>query len=295
MILGFLGKGGSGKSSAATQMALHLAGTQQTVLAVDADHNMDLSFNLLNGEQPSFPFLGESLPDIRSYVGLMSDERYEDVFQRKIVAHFRIKPADPFTASYTRKISPNLSLMAAGPQTDAVLYGKACSHILTTALKIYLPLVELDTDHTVIVDEKAGADGVSTGIVTGIDVGVIVAEPALHSTKVALQIASLMDFHGTPYIFVGNKVQSAGDTEFIADSLGEKPVAVLTEAWQIKRDPSRVVPQWRDSLAAVFIAATAAARHDRWARTVNKFRRNKAFLSHGSTPPPFAEPRLTSE
>lgn len=277
MILGFLGKGGSGKSSASTQMALHLAVTKRAVLAVDADHNMDLSYNLLNGERPSLRFLGDGLPDIRAYVGLKKDQRYEELFLREFSACFRLNPPDSFTRKYTFQINENLSLMAAGPQTNAVLHGKACSHILTTPLKLYLPLLRLMAGHAVVVDEKAGADGVSTGIVTGIDVGVIVVEPAIHSAKVARQIAALMDFHETPYVFVGNKVRSNEDKNLLKELLEEEPVAAFMDTVQIQRNPSGRVAEWHDELEAVVAAAETKLRHDRLARTAKKFSRNESF------------------
>jgi len=46
MKIAFLGKGGSGKSTLATAAVRHLHSTGRHVLAIDADHNMDLSFNL---------------------------------------------------------------------------------------------------------------------------------------------------------------------------------------------------------------------------------------------------------
>ncbi len=277
MILGFLGKGGSGKSSVATQMTLHLAAAQRTVLAVDADHNMDLSYNLLNGELPSLRFLGDSSLDIMAYAGLNNGERYEALFLTKTLVRFRLSPPDSFTGKYTFPIREGLALMAAGPQTDAVLYGKACSHVLTTPLKVFLPLLQLAEGQAVVVDEKAGADGVSTGIVTGIDVGVIVAEPAIHSIKVALQIAELMDFHETPYVFVGNKVGSDDDEDFLTEKLGQKPVAALAQSDRIRRDPSHHMLEWQASMKAVVAAAEIRIRHDRLARTMKKFHRNEAF------------------
>jgi CO dehydrogenase nickel-insertion accessory protein CooC1 len=169
--------------------------------------------------------------------------------------------------------------MVAGPQTDTVLYGKACSHSLTTPLKILLPLLELQENEVVVVDEKAGADGVSTGIVTGIDVGVIVCEPALHSVKTAKQIASLMDFYSTPYLFVGNKISSSEDKDFIVSELGQEPVTFLMESSSIKRNPTTLVREWTDELVEVFEQANVLNQNNRLERTLEKFRRNQEFAT----------------
>ena len=47
MRVAFLGKGGSGKSTMATAFVQELRSRGMQVLAIDADHNMDLSYNLV--------------------------------------------------------------------------------------------------------------------------------------------------------------------------------------------------------------------------------------------------------
>ena len=280
MILGFLGKGGSGKSSVATQMTLFLHGQGNTILAVDADHNMDLSYNLNNGDVPEMKYLSESLKDIQTFIKLPDNSKYSDAFLNDVEARFTLSPIDTVTKTYSTKVKAGLYLMAAGPQTDTVLYGKACSHSLTTALKVYLPLLALKENETVVVDEKAGADGVTTGIVTGIDVGVIVCEPALHSVKTAKQIAGLLDFYGTPYVFVGNKVSDSEDKDFIEKELGVIPATYLMQSSGVKRNPSELVSEWQDELEEIIKVARGLTKNDRLERTKTKFARNHEFASH---------------
>jgi CO dehydrogenase maturation factor len=280
MILGFLGKGGSGKSSVATQMALFLRAQGKAVLAIDADHNMDLSYNLFGGRLPKMRYVSESLKDMQTYIHLPDTTKYSEAFLRNVETRFSLAPQDTVTTTYTTKIEDNLHLMAAGPQTDTVLYGKSCSHSLTTALKVYLPLLNLKENEMVVVDEKAGADGVTTGIVTGIDVGVIVCEPALHSTKTAKQIAELMDFYGTPYVFVGNKINDSEDKDFIENELGSAPAAYFMQNSGVKRNPSESVVEWHDELSEVITVARRLNKNDRLERTKAKFARNHEFASH---------------
>jgi CO dehydrogenase maturation factor len=279
MILSFLGKGGSGKSSVATQMALFLHGQAKTVLAIDADHNMDLSYNLSGGQLPKMKYLSESLKDMQEFIGLPTTSKYSEAFLHEVEARFTLSPQDTVTATYATEIKEHLHLMAAGPQTDTVLYGKACSHSLTTALKVYLPLLDLKENEMVVVDEKAGADGVTTGIVTGIDVGVIVCEPALHSVKTAKQIAELMDFYQTPYIFVGNKIGDSEDKNFIEKELGCAPAVYLMQSSGVKRSPSETVAEWQDELAEIIEVTQSLNKNDRLERTKKKFTRNHEFVS----------------
>lgn len=279
MILGFLGKGGSGKSSVSSQMALHQSASGMGVLGVDADHNMDLSFNLSGGEVLDMPYFSKSLSDLQQAVGLVEGEKYTQAFLRDVAARFTLTPLAAEVEQYSVLLDNGIRLMTAGPQTDTVMYGKACSHSLTTPLKILLPLLELQNNELVVVDEKAGADGVSTGIVTGIDVGVIVCEPTLHSVKTAKQIAELMDFYSTPYVFVGNKVTSSEDKDFVTEQLGQEPTTFLMQSTSMRRDPSVVVEEWTDELRAVFDAAQSLNQNDRLERTIEKFTRNDQFAN----------------
>lgn len=277
MILAFLGKGGSGKSSVSTQMALYLSSQRENVLAIDADHNMDLSYNLTNGEVSGISYYGKALFDLQSAVGLDKGEKYSAAFLKKITHRFTLSPVSPEIEKYSMRLENGIRLMSAGHQTDDVLYGKACSHILTTPLKLLLPLLELQENEVVVIDEKAGADGVSTGIITGVDVGVIVCEPALHSIKTAKQIAELMKFYKTPYIFVGNKIHSSEDKDFIEECLGQAATTYFMESINIKRNPSELVSEWVNELELLFDKAKNISHNNRLERTIQKFKRNRDF------------------
>ena len=277
MILGFLGKGGSGKSSVSSQTALRLRVAGLSVLAVDADHNMDLSYNLSGGDTPVFQYFSQSLADLLQAVGLKGEAKYTEAFLSETSKRFSLTPLSREIDHYSQVLENSIRLMTAGPQTDNVLYGTHCSHSLTTPLKILLPLLEVQENEVVVVDEKAGADGVSTGIVTGIDVGVIVCEPALHSVKTAKQIAKLMDLYDTPYVFVGNKITSSEDEDFIISELGQQPVTFLMTSDSVKRNPSVLVAGWTDQIEVLFKQAQELNQNDRLERTVKKFKRNHEF------------------
>ncbi|MCD8494794.1 MAG: hypothetical protein LRY41_02270 [Candidatus Pacebacteria bacterium] len=278
MILGFLGKGGSGKSTTATQMALHMHARNFSVLAVDADHNMDFAYNIYHGDIPSdMHYFGGALTYVLDHVGLASGEKYDRAFLGNTDARFHIFPHDACTQMLAHPVSDRFACMAAGPQTDMVLYGQSCSHILTTPLKVFLPLLELADNQVVIVDEKAGADGVSTGIVTGIDVGIIVCEPALHSIKIAQQIADLMKFYETPYIFVGNKVSSDEDRAFLHKHFGDDMVYMIPTVAAMKQDPFAYHSELAPIYDAIYARATELNEQNRLERTTEKFMRNHSF------------------
>jgi CO dehydrogenase nickel-insertion accessory protein CooC1 len=225
MIIGFLGKGGSGKSTLSTAMVHFLhAQKNNIVLALDADYNMDLSYNLDVPE--NIKHLGDSAKhDMKTCIGVDQAKLYPDIVLEKTDAQFfSLSPLDTFTKTYTREVKPNLHIMSVGPHTDSVLTGRMCSHGLGALLKVYLPLMKLaDTEH-VIVDEKAGTDSVGTGVQTGFDFAVIAVEPTVHSMKAGKQIASVLEKSKTPYGFVVNKCTKETDMAHIEQELGQKPI-----------------------------------------------------------------------
>lgn len=283
MVIGFLGKGGSGKSTVATQVFAFLRAQEEFVLAVDADHNLDFAYNLSGNLPEDFPYFGTALPHLREYVCLSPDMSIGELFTKEyLLSRIGLDPLHDFLSLYSREIVGGGRLMAAGPQTEAVLYGQSCSHSLTSLLKLLLPLIELAPRQVVLVDEKAGADGVSTGIVTGLDVAIVVCEPAIHSLKTAKQIIDLLSFYHTPAVVVANKIQSTDDITYIHNSLGVLPAAMFPLVRSVSQNPLQLVSEWEGALAALIDAVQKANRNDRVERTIHKYLRNKEFTDRAS-------------
>jgi len=214
MKIAFLGKGGSGKTTLATAMVRHLRDGGKRVLAIDADHNMDLVFNLGADSLPQY--LGTDPSRIKTAVGASVEDDFGHA--RNLATHlgvtFRLSPPDAYTADMAMQIAPDLFVMAAGPHTDIVRSGARCSHSLASPLKLYLPLLVLAEDEAVVIDERAGTDPVATGILSGVDRAVIVREPTIHSMRVAEQIRCELEYAKVPYVIVDNKIKDfASDTQ----------------------------------------------------------------------------------
>ncbi len=270
MIIGFLGKGGSGKTTSATQTAQRAAARGMSVLAIDADHNMDLAFNL--GCQEPFPYFGASIAELRKCCGLAPGQNYRDALAKDSSHSFSITPPDQYIKKYSQIVRSNIRLMVAGPHTDEILFDQSCSHSLTTPLKVLLPLFSLKENEIVIVDEKAGLDGAGTGIPSGFTAAIIVSEPTDHSIKAALGIKKLLDFFGTPYRFLLTKVRSEeeekrGKEAFQHDLIGSIPA---------NNEPLRETSAAYDSIIA-FGGEIVRSGDARLERSRSKVERNRAF------------------
>lgn len=213
---------------------VHALRTQgKRVLAIDADHNMDLAYALA-GELHDFDttpslFLGTNPNAIKVHVGATENSSFLDAARigKERGVDFTLSPVDAFTAQKTVCIEDGLLLMVAGPHTDRVRSHVACSHSLAAPLKTYLPLVRLGTDEAIIIDERAGCDPVATGILSSVDLAVIVREETVNSHRVAKQIEDELRLAKVPYLIVENKKKGI-------ESDTSRAIASILKHWRSK-------------------------------------------------------------
>lgn len=90
MTIGFFGKGGSGKTTTCFQFLRSASDEYSSVLAIDADHNMDLAFNL--GVEDIGPYVGRigTLPSGIRFIA--AGPHTEEVFRGDVCSHYLFRP-----------------------------------------------------------------------------------------------------------------------------------------------------------------------------------------------------------
>lgn len=205
MKIAFVGKGGSGKSSTSWLAVKTLENMGVSVLAVDADHNMDLTSNL--GLDPeNTPLMHKTDKAFMEEVGLNEDKQWSRIVTdtERTLLVFTLAPSDEYTKSISSRVSDTVSLINVGLGSPDVLFSDKCAYGLSGPLKYYLGLLD-EKDDWVVIDSVAGADMINYGLYAGIDAVIGVVEPHRNSVKVFEQISEICRKTMIPCYAVINK------------------------------------------------------------------------------------------
>ena len=205
MKIAFVGKGGSGKSSISWLAVKTVEEVGNFVLAIDADHNMDLTSNL--GLDPEKTVLMHKTDKaFMEAVGLLEDKQWSRIVTEteRALPTFTTNPPDVYTESISNKVTNNIALINVGLGSPDVLFSDKCAHGLSGPLKYYLGLLD-EGDEFVVIDSVAGADMLNYGLYSGIDAVIGVVEPHRNSIKVFEQIQDICRRTMIPCYAVINK------------------------------------------------------------------------------------------
>ena len=226
MKIAFVGKGGSGKSSTSWLAVNTLEKMGVFVLAVDADHNMDLTSNL--GLDPeNTPLMHRTEREFMEHVGVLEEGKVSSVLSKDTTTlpTFTTTPQDSYTKSITTKISDKISLINIGLGSPDVMFSGKCAHGLSGPLKYYLGLLD-EKDDFVVIDSVAGADMLNYGLYAGIDAVIGVVEPHRNSVKVFEQIQDICRKSLIPCFAIVNK---PADNDFYKDFVLKNNKLILGE------------------------------------------------------------------
>lgn len=273
MRIAFVGKGGSGKTTAAAVFSRYLAERGYPVLAIDADINQHLG-QALGHDGPPPRALGSDLgwlkDQLRGTNPLISS------------ADMMIKTTPPGPGSRLLDLDPSGELLRrfsvdiggvrhlVTGEFDEADIGVSCYHSKTGAVELYLNHLLDGPGEYVVVDMTAGADAFASGLFTRFDLTVLVSEPTRRGVGVFRQYAEHAEGHGVALRVLGNKVAEPGDVDYLRDQVGDALLGWFTQSpWVRAAERGDVAPVAElepANLAALDAVQTALdARERDWA------------------------------
>lgn len=237
MRVSFLGKGGSGKTSLSSSFIKFLVENGKTVLAVDADINVNLGTCLGIDTK----FIGDSFDEISNFLEPQNYKRQKG-FLKTLIQNFKsntcsvkpiigttpptkeshfIKPDlhDEFFQKFATFKGDNFALLTVGTYTDKKV-GYACYHSkLGSAVLIYNRLLD-NNDFFVVSDATAGIDSVGTSMFFVSDINIFVVEPTNKSIGVYKDFKEITKNYPIKTFAIGNKIRNDEDINFIKSGVG---------------------------------------------------------------------------
>ena len=200
------GKGGAGKSTVAAQLVRCFTLQQMPVFAVDADP--DANLGLVLGLEP------EKLDRLRPLIEL------QDVIEAKNFgggALVDLNPnVDDVLENYTLQ-EDSLRFLKMGAIKQG---GSACYCKENSFLNAVLTTMLLERQEAVVMDMSAGVEHLTRGTSRGIKMMLVVVEPTRAGLTTALAVDRLAgDLEIEQVLFVGNKIRTEADREYLESSL----------------------------------------------------------------------------
>ena len=207
MKIAILGKGGSGKSTISWLLSNFLSYNDRKVLAIDADHNMDLASNLGFEVNNKTRTIHQFQPEYRHALNLNPNDKWFTLFSKTKLPAFSFPVLDTISEKVTYQINNNLFLQVLGLGQEDVLYTDMCSHAHSASLKFYIPLLELEENSDLIIDGVAGTDMLNYGLYVGCDFAIVCLENHINSQRVLDKILEINQQVGIPTYVILNKFQ----------------------------------------------------------------------------------------
>lgn len=227
MRIAFVGKGGSGKTTASSLFAQRMA-KDFPVLAIDADINMHMA-ELLSGKRPSKETLiSEKGPsgEIRTYLRgenprIASNGHFKKTTPpgggSKLIDI--TDPNDWVIGRFAERLHENLAYMTVGSYSEEGV-ASSCYH---NNLSVLENVLTHTVDRGVIVaDMVAGTDAFANTLFSQFDMLVFVVEPTTRSVAVLEQYQRLANHTGIgdKLYVIANKIEDDDDYDFIKRVVG---------------------------------------------------------------------------
>ena len=209
MKIAILGKGGSGKSTVSWLLVNHFStnNPKNKVLAIDADHNMDLMANLGVETSPKLPVFYKANEEIRALAGMSQNGRW-GVYLDLEPLTLSYNLSSDIIEKYLIPVTDNIDLITIGLGEDDIMYADKCAHGLSGHFKYILPTLTVKKKDLLLIDSVAGADMLNYGLYYGTDIVCVFVEGHKNSIKVATQLKEIADKQGINLKFILNKYNS---------------------------------------------------------------------------------------
>ncbi|MFO7985251.1 MAG: carbon monoxide dehydrogenase accessory protein CooC [Desulfatiglandaceae bacterium] len=208
MKLAVSGKGGVGKTTFAAFLIRALRDKGVKVLAIDADPDANLA-------QALGVSTGAEIVPI-SHMKELIEERTE----AKVGTMGSFFKLNPKVSDLPEKLSVEVDGVKVMVMGGVKQGGAGCICPESTLLKRLVGHIVLARDEAVVLDMEAGLEHLGRGTAMNVDRLIVVVEPGRRSIETAHQIRRLADDLGLENLsFVGNKIRSEKDTEFLLKSL----------------------------------------------------------------------------
>jgi len=215
------GKGGVGKTFVSSTLSRLLARDGYSVLAVDADPNLNLAMSLgvpaevADGIVP----LSENEALVKERTGVSSEEAYTPIFNMTprvsdIVDRFGVEAPD------------GVKLLVMGTVRGG---GTGCMCGANALLRVLLQHMLIQRGEVLVMDMVAGLEHLGRGTARRMDAMLVVLEPRMKSVDTVRRIMRLAgEIEVKEVLAVGNKVARPKDREFIQRHMNELGVPVVT-------------------------------------------------------------------
>jgi CO dehydrogenase maturation factor len=209
MKLGISGKGGVGKTTLAAALIQLLVKRGQTVIALDADPNMNLAAALGFPEE----IQAEIVPIVQQ------NKLIEERTGAKVRQYGQIFKMNPEVADVVDKYATvynSTPLLVLGGLEKG---GGGCACPENTFIRALVTNLVLYKNENLIMDMEAGVEHLGRGTARGVNIMIIVVEPSNRSINVGMRVIQMAAEIGLTNIkLVGNKIQNPTDEEFIKNA-----------------------------------------------------------------------------
>ncbi len=212
MKLAISGKGGVGKSTIASALALLMSRQGRKVLAVDADPDANLASALGISEE-----IQKKIIPVSGQIALIEERTGAKVNQYGQM--FKLNPDVSDVADKFATFHEDIALLVLGAVEKG---GSGCACPESVLLRSLITDLILYKDEALVMDMEAGIEHLGRATARGVDTMLIVVEPGRRSVECAHRIIQMSSEIGISAIqLIANKVTTTDDEHFLRDAFSD--------------------------------------------------------------------------